>query len=126
VASEISLAELHGILQIAFDWNGEHMHRFLIHEATYGIPCLGGIVFRENARRVPLSRFCLLCCEHFRFEYDFNWKLEIRLERALPFDLDRVLPSCIGGNRAALPQDCPGALDYLKAARLAQKPPAHR
>ena len=29
-------------------------------------------------------------------------------------DPDRVLPSCIGGNRAAPPEDCAGTLDYLK------------
>jgi hypothetical protein len=43
-----------------------------------------------------------------------SWKLEIRLERALPFDPNRALPSCICGSRAAPPEDCAGALDYLK------------
>src|SRR6201997_928788 len=82
VISETSLAELHEILQNAFSWSGEHLHRFLIHGAAYGIPCLGGVVFREDARRVPLSRFRLHCGERFRYEYDFmgDWKLDIRLE----------------------------------------------
>src|SRR5271165_6225661 len=108
VASETSIAELHEILQNAFSWSGEHLHRFLIHGAAYGIPCLGGIVFREDARRVALSRFRLHCGERFRYEYDFmaDWKLDIRLDRALPF--------CIGGSRAAPPEDCAGALDYFK------------
>ena len=88
VASETSLAELHEILQIAFNWSGEHLHRFLIHGATYGIPHLGGIVFREDARQVPLSRFRLHSGERFRYEYDFtaDWKLDIRLEWAMPLD----------------------------------------
>ena len=65
---------------------------------------------------MPLSRFRLHCGERFRYEYDFmaDWKLDIRLERALPFDPNRALPSCIGGSRAAPPEDCAGALDYLK------------
>ena len=86
VASDTTIAELHEILQSAFDWSGEHLHRFLIHGAAYGIRCLGGIVFEEDARRVPLSRFGLHCGERFRYEYDFtaDWKLDIRLERALP------------------------------------------
>jgi hypothetical protein len=37
VASETSLAKLHEILQTAFDWSGEHLHRFLIHGAAYGM-----------------------------------------------------------------------------------------
>src|SRR5580700_814647 len=43
VVSTTSIAELHEILQNAFSWSGEHLHRFLIHGAAYGIPCLGGI-----------------------------------------------------------------------------------
>jgi len=116
VVSTTSIAELHEILQNAFSWSGEHLHRFLIHGGAYGIPCLGGIVFREDARRVPLSRFRLHWGERFRYEYDFtaDWKLDIRLERAMPFDPNRALPSCIGGSRAAPPEDCAGAWDYLK------------
>jgi hypothetical protein len=116
VISETSLAELHEILQTAFDWSGEHLHRFLIHGAASGVPCLGGIFFREDARRVPLSRFRLHCGERFRYEYDFraDWKLDIRLERVLPFDPKRALPSCIGGSRAAPPENCAGTLNYLK------------
>jgi hypothetical protein len=83
VSSETSLAELHAILQRAFDWSGEHLHRFLIHGTAYGVPCLGGIAFREDARRAPLSRFRLHRGERFRYEYDFtaDWKLDLRLER---------------------------------------------
>src|SRR5262249_9409219 len=128
VISETSLAELHEILQTAFAWSGEHLHRFLIHGAAYGVPCLSGIFFREDARRVPLSRFRLHCGEGFRYEFDFtdDWKLDIRLEVALPFDSKRALPSCIDGRRAAPTEDCAGARDLSQAAGLAQKPPSHR
>ena len=87
-----------------------------IHGAAYGIPHLGGIVFLEDARRVPLSRFRLHSGERFSYEYDFtaDWKLDIRLERALSLDPNRALSSCVGGSRAAPPEDCAGALDYLK------------
>src|SRR5258708_22229793 len=103
VISETSLAELHEILQTAFDWSGEHLHRFLIHGAAYGVPCLGGIFFREDARRGPLSRFRLHCGERFRYEYDFraDLKLDIRLDRVLPFGPERGLPSCSRGSRTA-------------------------
>ena len=72
VASDISIAELHEIPQSAFGWSGEHLHRFLIHGAAYGIPPLGDADFREDARRVPLSRFRFHCGERFRYEYDFT------------------------------------------------------
>jgi hypothetical protein len=88
VVSETSLGELHEMLQSAFGWSGEHLHRFLINGVAYGIPHVGGIVFREDARGVPLSRFRLHCGERFCYEYDFtaDWRLDIRLEGVLPFD----------------------------------------
>jgi Plasmid pRiA4b ORF-3-like protein len=50
VVSETSIAELHKILQSAFGWSGEHLHRFLVHGATFGIPHLGGIAPRSRKR----------------------------------------------------------------------------
>jgi hypothetical protein len=69
VASEASLAELHTILQHAFGWGDDHLHRFLIHGTACGLPRLGGTSFRDDARRVPLSRFRLHRGERFRYEY---------------------------------------------------------
>ena len=65
---------------------------------------------------MPLFRFGLHCGERFRYEYDFtaDWTLDIRIEKALPFDQNRALPLCIGGSRAAPPEDCAGAWDYLE------------
>src|SRR5713101_7120025 len=84
VLKETTLAELHGILQTAFDWSGEHLHRFLIHGRAYGISYLGGIVFREDARgyRFPV----LVCIMASDSVMNADWKLDIRLERALLFD----------------------------------------
>jgi hypothetical protein len=116
LASDASLAELHTILQLAFAWSDDHLHRFLIHGTAYGVPRLGGIRFRDDARRVSISRFRLHCGERFRYEYDFtaDWQLDLRLERVLPFDPMCALPSCTGGSRAAPPEGCAGTRDYLQ------------
>ena len=116
VSSETSLAQLHEVLLRAFAWSGEHLHLFHIHGRDYGVPQYGGIVFSEDARQVRLSRFRLHDGERFRYEYDFTvgWVLDVRLERAFPWDGSRTLPACTGGSRAAPPDDCGGALDYLE------------
>jgi Plasmid pRiA4b ORF-3-like protein len=54
--SETSIAELGEILQNAFGGSGEHLHRFLIRGAAYGIPHLGNVGFREDTRRVFVPR----------------------------------------------------------------------
>ena len=62
VISETSLAELHEILQNAFDWSGEHLHRFLIHGAAYGVPCIARKSTRKRRskeRRQHLQAPCL-------------------------------------------------------------------
>ena len=116
ITSDTSLADLHDALQIAFDWSGEHLHRFRIHGKDYGIPQWGGMGCDEDARRIPLSHFRLRCGERFRYEYDFtaNWKLDLRLEKVLPADPRRAIPWCVAGRRAAPPEECCGARDYLE------------
>jgi Plasmid pRiA4b ORF-3-like protein len=68
LVGDASLAELHAILQHAFAWSEDHLHRFLIQGTAYGVPRLGGISFRDDARRVLLSRFHLHAGERFRYE----------------------------------------------------------
>jgi hypothetical protein len=43
-----------------------------------------------------------------------DWQLDLRLERVLPFDPKRILPSCTGGSRAAPPEACAGPWAYVQ------------
>ena len=67
------------IVQIAFDWTEEHLHRFHIHGKDYGIAYRGGLTFDDNPRDVLLSHFRLHSREAFRYEYDFTakWRVDI-------------------------------------------------
>ena len=60
VRSDSTIAELHDILQIAFGWADDHLHRFLIRGKPYGIGRIGGIIFDDNPHQVQLRDF------HFR------------------------------------------------------------
>jgi hypothetical protein len=50
VRSDSTIAELHGILQIAFGWMNDHLHQFLIRGKLYGIGRIGGIIFDDKPR----------------------------------------------------------------------------
>ena len=109
VHSHTTLAHLHAILQILFAWSDEHLHSFHIHGREYGsrgAPTHG----------VLLRDLCLHRGERFRYVYDFgaSWECELRLEALLPLAPRRVYPVCIGGKRAAPPEDCRGAWGYLE------------
>jgi hypothetical protein len=116
VASETNIAQLHEYIQIAFDWSGEHLHRFRIHGRDYGIGYLGGISFEDNPLQVLLYRFRLRPRESFLYEYDFtaSWRVDIRLEKLLSHDRRCVLPVCSGGRGAAPGEEYAGALEYLQ------------
>src|SRR6266536_3332871 len=101
VRSDSTIADLHRTLQVAFGWSDEHLHRFVIHGRLYGTDS----VF--DSRRVRLGDLGLRLRERFVYEYDFidGWEHDVRLEQILPLDRRRF-PECIGGRRAAPPEDC--------------------
>jgi pRiA4b ORF-3-like protein len=59
VASDTSIAQLHGILQSAFDWSDEHMHRFLIHGTVYGLRILAAL---SSGKMLHGCRFPVSVC----------------------------------------------------------------
>ena len=52
VRSDSSIATLHELLQIAFDWSDFHLHRFVIRGKEYGLSRMGCTMFRTDARKV--------------------------------------------------------------------------
>jgi Plasmid pRiA4b ORF-3-like protein len=115
VRTDISIAFLHHIIQLAFGWTDSHLHRFVIHGKSYGIAYLGGISFADDPRHVRLADFHFRPNECFAYEYDFCalWRHEIRVEQILPSDPTRPYPVCMGGARAAPPEDCGGPQTFL-------------
>jgi hypothetical protein len=105
----MTLAHLHVLLQILFAWSDEHLHSFSIHGREYGSS-------GTPTRGVRLRDLCLHRGERFRYVYDFGafWECDVRLEALLPLAPRRVYPVCIGGKRAAPPEDCRGAWGYLE------------
>src|SRR5262245_1181190 len=116
VRGDSTIADLHHILQIAFGWSDDHLHRFLIHGKQYGVAYLGGITFRDDPRRIKLSDLGLRVKEKFLYEYDFDdqWRHLIRVEAILPSEPDQRYPVCISGKRAAAPEDCGGPWAFME------------
>jgi len=110
VCGDSTVADLHAILQIALGWSGEHLHRFVIQGRQYGHD--GGI----DPRRVRLAALGLRVRERFTYEYDFtdNWQHDLRVEQALPLAPGQPYPRCVGGRRAAPPEECGGPWAFLE------------
>jgi hypothetical protein len=116
IRSDMSLATLHAALQIVFAWSDEHLHAFRIHGKEYGCARLGGPAFEDDPRQVLLGMLHLHRGEHFTYVYNFidYWVCDLRLEAVLPLDSRGHYPVCLGGKRAAPPEDCGGAWAYLQ------------
>jgi hypothetical protein len=105
-----TLADLHYAIQITCNWSDDFLHQFKIHGKNMGVPRIYGISYSEPADAVKLADLQLYKNERFLYEYNFhvNWQIEIRLEETDTLTVDRSYPLCIGGKRAAPPEDCGG------------------
>ncbi len=124
VPAETSIADLHEILQVAFGWSDEHLHRFTIHAVEYGLWRPGSAGFSRDARQVRLSEFGLRRGERFTYEYNFfaGWRHDIRVEEILPRSPRRRYPACTGGARQAPPEHFGSPEEFL--AQRQRWPPA--
>jgi hypothetical protein len=110
VRSDSSIATLHEVLQIAFDWSDFHLHRFVIRGKEYGLSRIGCTTFGIDARKELLSQFHFRVNERFLYEYDFGdlWQHQIRFEGIQPVCEKKLYPVCVGGACASPPEDCGG------------------
>ncbi len=110
VRSDSTIADLDASLQTALAWSDEHLHRFVIQGRVYGTDG------RAHPRLVHLAHLGLRVRERFLYEYDFidGWQFDVRVEQVLPLESGRRHPMCIGGRRAAPPEDCGGPWAFLE------------
>src|SRR4051812_31545165 len=120
VRSDSTLEALHDTIQIAFGWTDSPLHRFRIHGRDHGVGRVGGPSFSTDARQVRLDSFQFRLNERFLYEYDLrdSWQHQVRVERRLAVEPERTYPVCVGGRRAAPPEDCggPGAFQERRDA----------
>ncbi|MGW7613498.1 plasmid pRiA4b ORF-3 family protein [Streptomyces sp. NPDC054766] len=116
VTADTSIADLHAILQAAFGWSDEYLHRFTIHAVKYGLWRPGAPGFSHDAHRFRLADFALRPGERFTYEYNFfaPWRHDLRVEKILPAEKGRSYPVCTAGARSAPPEECGGVRAFLR------------
>jgi hypothetical protein len=122
VPADVSLAGLHDVVQVAFGWDGGHMHVF---QTPYGN---FGRADRELGHRaeapVTLEQVAGQAKDKIRYTYDFgdDWTHEILVEKILDRDPALTYPRCTGGRRAAPPDDCGGIWGYQELVEILADP----
>ncbi|WP_422116548.1 plasmid pRiA4b ORF-3 family protein [Brachybacterium sp. UNK5269] len=117
--SDLTLAALHRILQVAFDWQDYHLFRFALggnpfdrHAQLFlcpfdveqgeeaGLPVAE--VRIDEALQEPGDRL------EYVYDYGDDWHLVLQVEGVRPASDDTPGVVAVGGRRAAPPEDCGG------------------
>jgi len=127
VPSDITLEELHYLIQMAMGWTDSHLHQFTINGVEYGQPMPEYDFDVRNEAPVKLSRVVAGEKSKFHYTYDMgdDWEHEILVEKVLPRDANQFYPVCIKGKRACPPEDCGGVWgygDFLEAIHNPEHP----
>lgn len=124
VPGDITLERLHRILQEAMGWEGEHLHEFFVHGASYSDPSLLEDLDIMDEKKARLNKLLSQEKEKFVYMYDFgdSWEHEILLEKILPMDPKTTYPICLTGKRACPPEDCGGAWGYEEMLEILKNP----
>lgn len=118
--ASLPLDDLHLTLQLAFDWDGSHLHHF-----DSGGRYFGDLFQLDDVEDESLFRVAdVLAHEGDRLDYmyDFgdSWLHRIVVEKVTTSTQREV--RCLGGRRAAPPEDCGGIYRYGALAHAWGKP----
>jgi hypothetical protein len=116
VSDQITLLDLHLVIQAVFGWEDYHLHEFKIRNVLYGDPEDSEFMdfVKEDEYFYKLSDFNFNKGSRFSYLYDFgdNWSHAVLVEKVLPSDKKARLPQFIDGKRATPPEDVGGEYAY--------------
>jgi hypothetical protein len=122
VPADTTLSRLHEVIQVAFGWNGGHLHVFETAYGSYGIADreLG----HQAEKPVTLEQVAPRAGDKLQYVYDFgdDWTHEIVVEKVTDRQPLVPYPRCVGGRRAAPPEDCGGVWGYADLLEIMEDP----
>ncbi|MEJ6543551.1 plasmid pRiA4b ORF-3 family protein [Brachybacterium paraconglomeratum] len=132
--SDLSLEDVHTVLQTAFGWAGYHSWRFAaggepFDEATQQFLCASGVEEGEDPDGVAAGEVRpgeLLQSEgdalEYLYDYGDGWDLGIMVEAVREAEAGDAPARATGGSRAAPPEDCGGLRDEEDLKTLLEDP----
>lgn len=118
VKSDITLPELHKIIQTVMGWSNCHLHQFSANGKLYSEPDKKSLLEYIDYRKINLNQV-LSKKQPITYIYDFGdgWEHEIELEKILPNHI-KEHPYCIDGERSCPPEACGGPPGYEELLRI--------
>jgi hypothetical protein len=126
VPSDLTLEELHYVIQTVMGWGNSHLHQFIAEEVLYTDDMASdkNDEYSLNARdeeehdrsekKYTVAQILTKEQSSLIYEYDLgdSWTHKIELKKILPADTHAFQPRCIRGEKACPPEDCGGIWGY--------------
>jgi Plasmid pRiA4b ORF-3-like protein len=116
VPGEITLDELHDVVQVAMGWTDSHLHEFDANGVQYGQPDPDWDL-REVNDEAKAKLFRLVGPgDRLTYSYDFGdgWTHTLTVEKVVEPEPGVGYPRCVGGRRACPPEDVGGPWGYAE------------
>jgi len=116
VPCQITLADLHLVLQATMGWGNDHLYEFEVGKRRIGESSRDGDNRREDADRVRLRDVANRKGARLAYVYDFgdDWQHELIVEDTACSGAEAGKAVCISGERACPPEDCGGVWGYAE------------
>lgn len=116
VPCQITLADLHLVLQTVMGWANEHLYEFEVGKRRIGEPSPDGDNRREDAGRVQLRDVAVRERARLTYIYDFgdSWQHELIVVKTACPAAEPGKAVCIAGERACPPEDSGGIWGYAE------------
>ncbi len=127
VPASITLRKLHVIIQTLMDWNGGHLHEFVIAHKHYGPQSDDGNNW-DGPETLPENKIALANAfngvKSACYTYDFgdDWQVDIKVEPLAVKYKNTKGPVCVAGKNAGPLEDSGGVYGYEDFCRIAADP----
>lgn len=127
LTDEMTLFDLHNVIQIVMGWTDSHLHDFEIkgkryshlspHDDAYDDPPIDeeNVLVRNVLKRTG---------QKFQYIYDMgdNWQHTLVVEEVTESPAGLPHPICLAGERACPPEDCGGTWGYHEMLEAVRDP----
>jgi hypothetical protein len=129
VPLDITLGQLHEVVQIAMGWTDSHLHQFVLRGERVFMPMTTPFgepteMEGEDEDAVTLDEVCPKIKGKLIYEYDFGdgWEHIIEVQKIEAPKAGVEYPVCLSGKKACPPEDCGGIYGYCHMLEVIADP----
>jgi Plasmid pRiA4b ORF-3-like protein len=97
VPATASLGELHRVIQIVMNWDGDHLHAFFVGNKHYSDSFYRPAFRDEEGLRLSGAFTPLAKTITYLYDFGASWSHDITFEKMLDLDVDATYPVCVTG-----------------------------